>query len=352
MTQHVRVVDGLRELSGSAKAGGYRMPGEFERVEAVWLTYPHNEETWPGCMEEAREQYDFFMSQVARFARVELTGNHKIKTNDSWIRDYGPIFVVNEKGELGCHDFVFNGWGGKYGGEYGDDDVVPQRVAKELGVPIWVHDMVLEGGSIDVNGRGTVMTTEQCLFNPRPRAQRNPGMSREEIEKELHEALGTWHVIWLPGGIIGDDTDGHVDDIARFVSAERVVAIRAPKGHADYEMLEANWKALRQARLETGHKIELVELPVPGPGGVNYKFPADRFGPGGVNPCPASYANFLMVNEAVLVPVFGQTSDERALRVMEEACGDRVIVPVRSEFLVVGLGALHCLSQQQPFSGR
>jgi agmatine deiminase len=332
-----------KSIDVSAREAGYRMPAEFEPVAAVWLTYPHNPETWPGCLDQAREQYDFFMSQVARFADVQMTGKrHGWKTNDSWIRDYGPVFVVNNAGELACHDFVFNGWGGKYGDEYPDDDVIPVKVAELLGIPIWRHDMVLEGGSIDVNGRGTVMTTEQCLLNK----NRNPRKSRDEIEQALHDALGTSHVIWLPGGIEGDDTDGHIDDVARFVGPTTVAAIRAPEGHADHQTLERNWAALQSARDQDGQTLELIELPVPEP--VVYDYPADRFGPGGRNLCPASYANFLILTEAVLVPTFGCAADDVALRAIERALPGRSVIGIRAEWLVVGLGAMHCLSCQQP----
>lgn len=329
--------------AGTAKALGYRMPGEFEPVAAVWLTYPHNAETWPGCFERAAEQYDFFMSQAARFADVNLTGRkHGWKTNDSWIRDYGPIFVVDGNGGLACHDFVFNGWGGKYNAEYEDDDVIPLAVAELLDIPVWRHEMILEGGSIDVNGRGTVMTTEQCLLN----ANRNASLSREQLECALHESLGTSHVIWLPGGIEGDDTDGHVDDVARFVAADIVIAARAPQGHPDQAALERNWAVLQAARDQDGNTLHLLELPVPEP--VWYDYPPDRFGPGGRTLCPASYANFLILTEAVLVPTFGCPADDAALRALESAFPGRMVIGVRSEWLVVGLGALHCLSCQQP----
>jgi len=327
----------------SALELGYSMPGEFEPVQAVWLTYPHNAETWPGCLDKAELQYDFFMSQVARFADVQMTGKkHGWKTNDSWIRDYGPVFVVNEAGDLACHDFVFNGWGGKYGEEYNDDDRVPVKVAELLDIPIWRHDMVLEGGSIDVNGRGTVMTTEQCLLNP----NRNPRKSRDDIEQALHDALGTSNVIWLPGGIEGDDTDGHIDDVARFVAPDTVAAIRAPEDHEDHETLERNWTALQNATDQDGQLLNLIELPVPEP--LFYDYPDDRFGPGGRKLCPASYANFLILTEAVLVPIFGCAQDEAALRAIEQALPGRLVVGIRAEWLVVGLGAMHCLSCHQP----
>ena len=327
----------------SAAELGYRMPAEFDPVAAVWLTKPRNTETWPGCFEQAAEQHAQLVQSLERVIKVELIGrDHSWPINDSWIRDYGPIYVVRA-GEpaMAIHDFVFNGWGGKYGNEYSDDDVIPRRIAALQGLPVWAHTLVLEGGSIDLNGRGTVMTTAQCLLNP----NRNPHMTRDQIESELHGALGTRHCIWLPGGIVGDDTDGHIDDIARFVTPSTVLASRAPQHHADYAVLEENFQTLLAARDQDGRKLEVIELPVPDP--ILYRFPADRFGPGGENPVPASYANFLIVNRYVFVPTFGQPGDDKALRMIEKATG-WTAVPIRSERLVVGLGAVHCLSMQQP----
>jgi len=329
----------------TARELGYRMPGEFEPVDAVWVTPPHNRETWPGCFDEAVTQHAKFVEELRKVVRVETIGPgrvHDWPSNDSWARDFGPVFVVGpNRGDLACHDFIFNGWGGKYGDEYADDDVVPRRVAELLDLPVWAHDVVLEGGSIDVNGRGTVLTTEQCLLNE----NRNPHLTRADLERILAETLNAPHVVWLPGGIVGDDTDGHIDDIARFVAPTRVVANVAPDDHPDAAMLNDNLRVLRDARDQDGEPFEIVELPMPAP--IMYDFPADRFGPGGPGPVPASYANFLIVNDHIFVPIFGQPNDEAACRVIEDATR-KTIVPIRSERLVVGLGALHCLSMQQP----
>jgi agmatine deiminase len=334
----------LTILDGSAAARGFRMPAEWEPLCGVWLVRPFNPETWPGCLDEAQAQWDAFAAALAQVVPVSTTQEVGIETVDSWVRDFGPIFVTDGRGRIAAHDFRFNGWGGKYEDRTADD-LVPQHIARLLSVPLWVHDFVLEGGSIEVNGRGTVMTTEQCLLNP----NRNPHLSRDEIERRMHEALGTTHTIWLPGGIVGDDTDGHIDDIARFTAPDRVVAVAPPRGHPDHDVLSQNLEALRDARDEDGGRIELIELPAPDP--IQYHFPADRFGPGGVNPVPASYANFLIANGSAFVPVFGQSRDDEAVRVLERAfAGTPVtrIVPLRAEHLVVGLGSFHCLSQQQP----
>ncbi len=336
-------IPGVRQLDRSARESGYRLPGEFEPVVAVWLTYPHNPSTWPGCFERAREQYDHFMTQAARYAHVELVNKrHAMPTNDSWIRDYGPVFMVGPNGELACHDFAFNGWGGKYDESYAADDVIPRRIAAMLDIPLWRHDFVLEGGSIDVNGRGVLLTTEACLVN----AGRNRALDRAGVEAVLRDTLAVERIVWLPGGIAGDDTDGHVDDVARFIAPGMIAAVRAPQGHADHEAMDRNWRTLRESRDVDGNGFELVELPAPGP--IAYDYPADHFAGGGRQPCPASYANFLMVNEAVLVPVFGQPTDDAACDALAKALPDRRIEPIRAEWLVVGLGALHCLSMQQP----
>lgn len=319
------------------------MPGEFEPIEAVWLARPRNHETWPGCLDRAVAQWEAFRAALAERVAVRVVNEELgVEPNDAWVRDYGPIFVVDDRGGLACHDFVFNGWGGKYGDEYGIDDRVPRALAAQLDIRCDVHDLVLEGGSIDVNGAGTVMTTEQCLLD----AGRNAGMDRASIEATLHETLGTRHIVWLPGGIEGDDTDGHIDDVARFIAPTAVVAARAPDGHSDHAVLERNFAFLRDAADQDGEALELFELPVPEP--IHYDYPADRFGPGGKLACPASYANFLIVNEAVFFPVFGQARDKEAIRAIARAMPGREIVPIRSEWLVVGLGALHCLSMQQP----
>ena len=338
------VIEGLEQLerpAASARALGYRMPAEWEPHDAVWLSRPEEETTWPGCLDEARAQFDALVEAASDYVTVETTAARQIGTDDAWIRDYGPVFVVDDAGKLGCHDFTFNCWGGKYG-PWADDNLVPQHIARHVGAALWVHDFVLEGGSIEVNGVGTVLTTEQCLLHP----NRNPLMAREQIEWELHEALGTRQVVWLVGGIEGDDTDGHVDTVARFVNPRTIVATRAPQGHPDHLMLERNWQVLTAARDQDGRGFELLELPVPEP--MHHVFPADEWGIGGRRILPASHANFLLTNRCALVPTFGQKSDDVALRVLEAALPGYRVVGLPCAQLAVGLGGLHCISQQQP----
>ena len=324
-------------LSGTAREAGFRMPAEWERLACVWLVRPHNAETWPLCLEKAQAEWDAWRAAMSRVVEVRECTELGIPTNDSWIRDFGPIFVRDADGRVAGHDFRFNGWGGKY--EVRDlDDAVPQSIRERWGVPMWSHDFVLEGGSIDVNGAGCVLTTRQCLQNANRGAGRDP-------ERVLRDALGIDTVIWLPGGITGDDTDGHIDDIARFTRADAIAAVRAPQGHPDHDMLEANWNALAAARDSRGNAFELHALPVPEP--IHYDFPPDRFGPGGRMMLPASHANFLIANGTVFVPVFGGASDDAACKVLEKATGLRA-EPIMARSRVVGLGSLHCLSCQQP----
>ena len=317
------------------------MPAEWEALECVWLVRPHNPETWPLCLELAQDEWDIWRSELAKVVTVRETGEVGIPTNDSWIRDFGPIFVRDRSRRVAGHSFKFNGWGNKY--ELRSlDDSVPEAISKRTGLPLWDHNFVLEGGSIETNGQGTLLTTTQCLAND----NRNPSARDDTIESVLRESLGVDNIIWLPGGIKGDDTDGHIDDLARFIAADTVAAIRAPLGHPDHEVLENNWLVLASALDQDGLPLQLVPLPVPEP--IYWDFPADRFGPGGRMMLPASHANFLIANGSVFVPVFGGESDDVACRALEVALPAFTVVPVLARHLVVGLGSLHCLSCQQP----
>ena len=357
MHEHARTsfVGSLDQPRRSARELGYRMPGEFEPIDCVWVTRPHDPESWPGCLEEAQQQFKQMLDQLRRFVAVTSTQEMEIETDDSWIRDYGPIFVVkdeqratgsatpvpSQRPRVACHDFIYNCWGEKYA-PYEHDDVVPQHIALAGHMPVWIHNMVLEGGAIDVNGTGTVMCTEQCLLN----VNRNPHLSRAQIEVALHDALGTAHTLWLPGGISGDDTDGHIDQVARFIRPDTVVAVRANRNHPDYETLQLNWRVLEHARDERGRRLHLVELPMPE--SLYYDYPEDGEYHRGRQRLPASYANFLIANSGVLVPTFGQATDDHAVAILQRAMPDHRVVPVRCEHLIVGLGAIHCLSMPQP----
>jgi agmatine deiminase len=270
-------------------------------------------------------------SAGAALANVSIL---QIATVDVWMRDYGPTFVARPGPEkpLACNDWVFNGWGGKYPA-YERDDAVAKEIAKRLGIPVFAHPVILEGGSIEVNGAGLCLTTTQCLLNQ----NRNPHLSRDEIERLLEETLGANQIIWLGDGITGDDTDGHIDDIARFVGASQVVCVRAADASdPDYVPLEENHERLLAARDGGGAKLEVISLPSPRP----IAYDGARL--------PASYANFYVANELVLVPVFGDPADRQALGIIQEVFPERRIVGLPCADVVAGLGAIHCVTQQQP----
>jgi agmatine deiminase len=269
---------------------------------------------------------------VAVDAAVEI---HRVPTNDSWLRDSGPIFLVRGAGEGRerlLADFRFDSWGGKYP-PCDLDDAVPAALAALLGLPRAEADFVLEGGSIDGNGCGSVLTSESCLLNP----NREAGRSREQMEERLAAWLGATQVLWLEDGIVGDDTDGHIDDIARFVDASTVVAaVEDDVADANHAPLAANLLRLRAMRDQDGKPLAVVPLPMP----PEHVVAGQR--------CPASYANFLLANGSALVPTFGAAQDERALAILREVLPDRDVIGVPCSDLVFGLGTIHCLTQQEP----
>ncbi len=340
---------------------GYRMPAEWDAHAATWLSWPHNPDTWYTGIERVEAAMVRLAAALAESEPVYvnvLDADHeahvrrllarqlpperlqlfRIPTNDAWCRDHGAIFVTRpaSAGEpLMALDFEFNAWGGKYP-PWDLDNAVPAEMAAALGIPCFKTGMVLEGGSIDVNGQGALLTTEQCLLNP----NRNPSLDRAAIEARLRLLLGVNQIIWLGEGIVGDDTDGHVDDICRFVAADTVVtAIEPNPRDPNHAPLAANRERLVGARLEDGRPLKVIELPMPEP----VRFGGERL--------PASYANFLITNHSVLMPAFAQPRDAAAQAVLAHCFPGRAIVPVDSRELVLGLGAVHCLSQQLPAIG-
>ena len=346
-------------MAPDAPAGlGYRMPAEWEPHAATWLAWPHNEETWPGrlpqvqaiflAMIEALHQEEtvhLLVNDAASAARVgrlirergfddRAIRLHEIPTADACLRDSGPIFLTgaDRQPPLAASAWRFNAWGGKYA-DLQADAGLSQRIASRVGVPCFEPGMVLEGGAIDVNGRGACLTTEQCLLHP----NRNPGLRRADIERHLRDTLGVSHIVWLGRGIAGDDTDGHVDDVARFVGPNTVVcALESDPQDANFAPLRDNFRRLRAATDAHGRPLEVVPLPMPGRVGS----PRERL--------PASYANFYVANGVVLAPTYGHANDDRALRILQDLSPGRRVVGIPCEPLVWGFGAIHCVTQQQP----
>ena len=325
-----------------------RMPAEWEPHAATWLGWPHNASDWPGKFPPIPWVYGEIVRVLVNSAghRAQATRIFKkvgvdpdrldflrFPTNRGWTRDFGPIFVRRDR-QLAIARFHFNAWA-KYP-DWKKDDLIPVRAAKHFKLPLIDGKIVLEGGSIDVNGRGTLITTEECLLDPVVQA-RNPGMSRSEIENVFRDTLGVTNTLWLGRGIAGDDTHGHVDDLCRFVNPTTVVLCREDNSKdVNYKPLAENGERLRGMRLETGTSIEIVDLPMPAP----VFFDGQRL--------PASYANFYIANAAVLVPTFNDPNDRVALGILAELFPDRPVIGIHAVDLVWGLGTLHCLTQQEP----
>ena len=338
---------------------GYHMPAEWEAHEAIWLAWPYDLDSFPE-IESVEKAYAAMIKAIHKSEIVNLLVRdemirdqvvdrlreekvdlrrvhfHIISYADVWFRDYGPIFVVNRdlpsgKGRVAAVGWIFNAWGEKYP-ELMGDAAMPGLINQDLRMRLFLPGIVLEGGSIDVNGCGTLLTTEQCLLN----GNRNPSLSREEIEGYLREYLGISKVIWLKQGIAGDDTDGHVDDMARFVGPTTVLCAYEDDPEDDnYLALKENYELLCRETDQDGRPLNVIKLPMPGPVGLESRL-------------PASYANFYIGNDVVLVPVFGDRNDDKALGIIQEAFPERKVVAINCREMVAGLGAVHCVSQQQP----
>ncbi|HKO95895.1 MAG TPA: agmatine deiminase family protein [Pyrinomonadaceae bacterium] len=341
---------------------GYYMPAEWRHHAATWLSWPKDPETWPDRVPQAQDIFIQMMKALAPNEVVNLLVNdaetevlvrercnfpgaanirfHQVETVDSWIRDYGPNFLISDKPETGgaYNDWIFNAWGNKYE-ELKKDDSIPARLENLSNMRRFEPGIVMEGGSIEVNGAGCVLTTEQCLLNP----NRNPQLSRSEIEQYLKDYLGTTKVLWLGEGIVGDDTDGHIDDIARFVAPNVIVCVvEDDPADANYELLQDNLKRLQGMTDAKGNSLEIVTLPMPGI--VGGESTDNR----NLDRLPASYANFYIANEVVLAPIFGHANDARALETLQRLFESRRVVGINCEPLVWGMGTIHCVTQQQP----
>jgi agmatine deiminase len=330
------------------------MPAEWERHEATWIVWPHNQDDWPGRFEPIPWVYGEIVRKLVKVERVRiLTTNADLEetarrilqklgvdmgalefvrqgTDRVWARDFAPLFVRNEAGEVRATKWRFNGWA-KYP-NHKLDEAAGRAIAEKFGRGAWFPEMVLEGGSVDVNGAGLLLTTEECLLSPLQ--ARNPEMSREQIETMLGEYLGVDRVLWLRNGIAGDDTHGHIDDLARFTGPDSMVLVQ------ESDPADANYEALRENReIAERMPVRVRTLPMP----AALCFDGHRL--------PASYANFYVANELVLMPTFNDANDRVALSVLAECFPDRRVVGINCVELVWGLGTLHCMTQQQPASG-
>jgi agmatine deiminase len=352
------MTDWLTDPAATPARTGFAMPAEWAPHQATWISWPHKRDSWPGKFETVepvmvrlvealspteRVRINVLDERHESHVRALLEGRatasnvhfHHFATDDAWCRDHGAIFLTRS-GETGTEllalDFRFNAWGGKYP-PFDQDDAIPPQMAAALGVPCHHVDMVLEGGSIDVNGAGALLTTEQCLLHP----NRNPAMSRAEIEAQLRDNLGVDQVVWLGDGIVGDDTDGHVDDLTRFVADGTVVTMMEPdRADANFAALAANRERLDRVRLADGRPLEVIELRMPRP--VEYQ--GDRL--------PASYANFYIGNHVVLMPAFNDPADEPNRALLARCFPGREVLAIDCTDLVLGLGTFHCLTQQVP----
>jgi agmatine deiminase len=355
-------IRGGRATRATPATLGYRMPAEWEPHAATWLAWPHERTDWPGKFAPIPWVYADIVRHLSQVERVRILVENAateraarrnlksaganlaavdffpVPTNRGWIRDFGPIFVRNQKGEIAATNWRFNAWA-KYD-DWKKDDAANEKLAKRLQWKMWSprhrgRRVVLEGGSIDVNGLGTLLTTEECLLSPVQ--ARNPGVTRDELAEIFRDYLGISNLLWLKNGIAGDDTHGHVDDLARFVNATTVVTVvENDPSEANFELLQENLALLREMKDQDGRPLRVETLPMPEP----VYFDGQRL--------PASYSNFYIANQLVLVPTFNDARDATALAKLAALFPDRKVVGIACLDLVLGLGTLHCMTQQEP----
>jgi agmatine deiminase len=344
--------------SPTPKDLGYYFPAEFEPHAATWLSWPHKEASWPGKIHTIYPYYCRFVKELTLSEKVCINVNDEAMkqfavdhltnagveldkvefflhpTNDAWCRDHGPAFLINPNAEQEkiIVDWNYNAWGNKYP-PFELDDIIPTLVAKHYNIPVYYPGIIMEGGSVEFNGKGTVITSTVCLLNE----NRNPDLNQEQIEDYLHNYYGVDQVLWVCEGIVGDDTDGHVDDTVRFVNEDTVIAVvEKDKRDENYELLQKNLRDLKQMRLLNGKQLNIIEIPMPG----EIVYENQRL--------PASYANFYIANNVVVVPTYRCDNDLKALDVIEQCFPDRKVVGIDSTEIIWGLGSFHCLSQQEP----
>lgn len=345
------------DYNTTPKALGFNFPAEWHKHTATWLSWPHKQESWPGKIELIYPKYCEFIKTVTQgeLVRINVSGEemeafakeqlqlvgadlskvefYHFPTNDAWCRDHGPAFLINsETKQKVIVDWGYNAWGGKYP-PFDLDDVIPTKIGKQFGLDVYHPGIVMEGGSVEFNGKGTLLTSRACLLNE----NRNPQLNQQQIEEYLQNYYGVDQILWVNEGIIGDDTDGHIDDTVRFVNEDTVVtAVEENKQDDNYHILQDNLETLKTMRLLNGKQLNIVELPMPEP--VIYQ--DQRL--------PASYANFYIANAAVVVPTFRSKNDDKALDILQSCFTDRKVIGIDSTDIIWGLGSFHCLSQQEP----
>lgn len=344
------------ETTSTPKSQGFRFPAEWQPHRATWLSWPLNRDSWPGKIESIYKPYCQFIKEIAKGERVCINVSDtrmesqarkyltEIKadltqidfyhhpTNDAWCRDHGPAFVLNGE-EKAIVNWDYNAWGEKYP-PYDLDNKISGLIAEKLGLKVFNPGIIMEGGSVDFNGDGIVLATTSCLLNP----NRNPRLNQSQIETYLKDYYGAKEVWWIGDGIVGDDTDGHIDDITRFVKTDTVVTVvEQNEEDENYQPLKENLEKLKAFKLQDSSPLNIVELPMPAP--IVYQ--DQRL--------PASYANFYIANECVIVPTYRDTkNDPLALEILQSQFSDRKVIGIDSTDIIWGLGSFHCLSQQEP----
>ena len=348
----------LPTQTATPKSLGYYFPAEFAPHIATWLSWPHKEASWPGKIHTIFPYYSQFVKELTKGEKVNINVNDEAMktfaincldsagvdlskvefffhpTNDAWCRDHGPAFIINPNAEhkKAIVDWDYNAWGGKYP-PHDLDDVVPTLIAKHFGIPVFHPGIIMEGGSVEFNGKGTLMTSTACLLNP----NRNPQLNQEQIETYLINYYGVDQILWIDEGIVGDDTDGHIDDTVRFTNDDTVIAVvEENKKDENYELLQRNLAQLKKMRLLNGKQLNIIELPMP----EELIYEDQRL--------PCSYANFYIANKSVIVPIFNSKNDDRALQIIGACFPDRDVIGIDSTEIIWGLGSFHCLSQQEP----
>jgi agmatine deiminase len=337
---------------------GYYFPAEFAPHAATWLSWPHKEVSWPGKIHTIFPYYSLFVKELTKGEKVCINVNDaamkdfaaghlqqagvdlsKVEfffhpTNDAWCRDHGPAFLINPQAEQKkiIVDWAYNAWGNKYP-PFDLDDNIPTLIGNHYNIPVHYPGIVMEGGSVEFNGKGTLMTSTACLLNP----NRNPHINQQQIEKYLCDYYGVEQILWIYEGIVGDDTDGHIDDTVRFVNEDTVLTVvEENKADENYQLLQTNLQQLKQMRLLNGKQLNIIELPMPD----ELVYDDQRL--------PCSYANFYIANKSVIVPVFNCSKDDKALQIIQSCFPTREVVGIDSTEIIWGLGSFHCMSQQEP----